>query len=498
MVYQIIGKELETKCGTLVRRYIENGKLYKSVSFYNSTNKIAKQKGLLERIVTYNSDRFPVEFTDTFERKTNLPAKERPIKNTKRLNLPDGKVRDTKETPSGTRYYRYIKNGLLYKHFWFVESTNKIAKQQGLQWRDVKYNTDRKPIECTDTFKRTTVLPPRKAKLQKNHISAPASSGANIQSDNSYFGTLGADSKESVLETYRKTDRRSVLYQDYDYFIYKVKANLKRFINILPKELYEGILNRYGTEEKSIRKIIQDIGFDIDKVSILPSQESLKTKYKIFINNTEKKEQEFAQIRLVNNSEKHSVAYTNAWTNSKLRVDMGHECSKHKSGNTWSILKEVWLKILNPEESKYKTENLIDSYLVQMYKNRYQTGILSYNGEDPLAKIAEDKEMSKKKVLALKLMYRGVRNLETLDKKVLKNPAYQEFKKSANTNSMAKTIENFEEHYKNAFLEYFWTDARKLRFSEVLRNEYEEFNEKINLSNDIYEALIKKEFMNLN
>ena len=455
MVYQIIGKDIETKCGTLVRRYLENGKLYKSVSFYNSTNKIAKQKGLLERIVTYN-----------------------------------GKVRDTKETPSGTRYYRYIKNGLLYKHFWFVESTNKIAKQQGLQWRDVKYNTDRKPIEVTDTFKRTTVLPPRKAKPQ-NHISAPASSGANIQSDNSYFGTLGADSKESVLETYRKTDRRSVLYQDYDYFIYKVKANLKRFINILPKKLYEGILNRYGTEEKSIRKIIQDIGFDIDKVSILPSQASLKTKYKIFINNTEKKEQEFAQIRLVNNSEKLSVAYTNAWTNSRLRCDMGR-------GNTWSILKEVWLKLLNPDESKYKTENLIDSYFVQMYKNRYQTGILSYNGENPLAKIAEDKEMSKKKVLALKMMYRGVRNLKTLDKKVLKNPAYQEFKKSANTNSMAKTIENFEEHYKNAFLKYFWTDARKLRFSEALRNEYEEFNEKINLSNDIYEALIKKEFMNLN
>ena len=123
--------------------------------------------------------------------------------------------------------------------------------------------------------------------------------------------------------------------------------------------------------------------------------------YKHFISNIEKKEQEFAQIRLANKSERLSVVYTNAWTHSNLRVDMGYETTK-SNGNTWSILREVWSKILNPEESKYKTENLIDSYLVRMYTSRYQTGIMSFNGENPLLKIAENKEMNKKKVIALK------------------------------------------------------------------------------------------------
>lgn len=314
----------------------------------------------------------------------------------------------------------------------------------------------------------------------------------NISAEVNYFGNLGADSKDSFYEAYRKTVRHSVLYQDYDLFIDKVRTNIEKFKILLPDKLYEDILNKYGTEEMSIRIIIKDNDFDIDKVPVMSHQASLKTKYKYFITNTEKKEQQFASIRLANKSEKLSVVYTNAWTNSNLRFDMGIRLIK-KNGNPWSILKEVWAKILNPEESEYKTEKLIDSFLLHMYKNRYQTRVFSYNGENPLAKIAEDEEMTHKKVLALKIMYRGVKSLgDEENRKIAKRADFQEFKKSANTKAMAETIEKFEEHYKNAFLKYFWTDERKLRFSEVLKNEIEKLGEKLEVSNDVYEALIKE------
>jgi len=241
----------------------------------------------------------------------------------------------------------------------------------------------------------------------------------------------------------------------------------------------------------SIRKIIQDNNFDVAKIELKRYQKSLRRGFTKLINHTEKKEQDFAQIRLADKSQKLSVVYTNAWTNSRLRCDMASETHKTRN-NPWSILREVWLKLINPEESEYKTEDLIDAYLIRMYQNRYQTRVLSYNGENPLKKLAEDKEMNNKKVIALKIMYSGVKNLNKKEnKKILQSPSYQEFKKSADLSAMTKTIEEFEEHYKNAFLKYFWTDERKFRFSEVLNTEIKEFGEKIELSNDIYDALLK-------
>ncbi len=461
MTHITIGKPVLTQCGTWIEKYLENGILYKSIKFYQSTNKIAKQQGLKERIVKYH-------------KKTN-----------------------TRETSCGTKYYKEIENGRLSKHVGFENSTNKIAKKQGLKYTDTKFGLDLRPIEITKCYIKKVTLSLKEHKKQDN-IASVGKTGTKTEasSEGIYFGSLGADSKESFCEAYRKTDRHSVLYQDYDLFISNVKSRLEKYVDFLPKELYQDIMNRYGYGEMSILKIFKDNSFDIDKMQIKSYQKALKIGFKNLIKNTKRKEQEFAKIRLADKSEKLSVVYTNAWTHSKLRVDMGCETTK-SNGNTWSILREVWLKLINPEDSEYKTEKLIDAYLVRMYSNRYQTKIMSYNGENPLSEIAEDKEMTKKKVFALKIMYSGAKNLEKSEyKKILNSSDYQKFKKSVNTKAMSKTIENFEEHYKNAFLKYFWTDERKFRFSEVLKSEIEEFGEKIELSNDIYESLLKHSLEN--
>lgn len=491
MAHIIIGRPLRTQCGTWVEKYIENGILYKSIKFYQSTNKVAKQQGLKERVVKYQ-DKKPVEFTDTFERKIFFQRSEpEQIKYPAMLKIKYKKT-NTKKTSCGTKFCKEIENGRLRKHVWFEDSTNRVAKEQGLMYTNTNFGLDLRPIEITKRFKKKTTLSLKEPKKQNNIVSTD-NTGIKTEavSEENYFGSLGADGKESFCEAYRKTDRRSVLYQDYDLFVCKVKSRLEKYEDFLPKELYQDIMNRYGYEEMSILKIMQDNSFDIDKMQIKPYQKALKTGFKNLITNTEKKEQEFSKIRLANKSEKLSVVYTNAWTHSKLRVDMGYETTK-SNGNPWSILREVWLKLLNPNESEYKTEKLIDAYLIRMYSNRCQTGIMSYKGDNPLSKLSEDKEMNKKKVFALKIMYSGVKNLEKPEyKKILNRQDYQEFKKSADTEAMSNTIENFEEHYKNAFLKYFWTEERKFRFSEVLNSEINDFGEKIELSNDIYEALLK-------
>ena len=93
-------------------------------------------------------------------------------------------------------------------------------------------------------------------------------------------------------------------------------------------------------------------------------------------------------------------------------------------------------------------------------------------------------------------MYSGVKNIEKEDEKIIKSLGYQEFKKSADIEAMAKTIENFENHYKDAFLKYFWTEERKYRFKEILGNEIKKFGDKLEISNDIYETLIKEALIN--
>ncbi len=371
-----VGEPLITKTGTVVSRYIENGRFYKSVDFSKSINKIAKQKGLLKTVTLYGDGNCPVQIFDTFEHK---------IKNT--------------ET-----------------------NQSKIAEPQ--------------------------------------------------------------DDK-SVLDSYRNTNRNSILYKNYDAFTDKLKRDLRKYKDLIPTYLYDDIINRYGTEEKSIMKILQDNNIELDKIP-LKDKKNKVCYFRKFIKSIEKTEKKFSEIRLADSDTRVSVVYTNAWSSSRLRSDLGQETCK-TYGNPWSIFKEVWQKTLYPDNSIHATQNLADAFLIQMYNN----GKRNYNGTNPLQKLEQEPELTKSKIGLLKRIYRGARDLWK-EKSTLTNPFFLEFKATVDIEAMSKTIEDIEAHYKNAFLKYFWTDRRKLRFSEALQREYKNFDEKVELSNDIYEAIINE------
>ncbi len=69
-----VGEPLVTRTGTVISKYIENGRFYKMIDFEKSTNRVAKEKGLIKTVVKYGEGNKPTEFTDTFVRTTKLPV----------------------------------------------------------------------------------------------------------------------------------------------------------------------------------------------------------------------------------------------------------------------------------------------------------------------------------------------------------------------------------------------------------------------------------------
>ena len=73
---------------------------------------------------------------------------------------------------------------------------------------------------------------------------------------------------------------------------------------------------------------------------------------------------------------------------------------------------------------------------------------------------------------------------------ILNNSVFRKFKESADLEAMAKTIEDMEEHYKNAFFKYFWNDFRREKFSKILKEEFARFNKHVELTDKVYEIAI--------
>ena len=86
--------------------------------------------------------------------------------------------------------------------------------------------------------------------------------------------------------------------------------------------------------------------------------------------------------------------------------------------------------------------------------------------------------------MLLKRLYKSSKDLD-MDKNLLKTERFQEFKSQFNIEEMKKTIESLEEHYKNAFFKRFWTDERKNRFANALRENSELASQNIEISDKI-------------
>ncbi len=196
-----------------------------------------------------------------------------------------------------------------------------------------------------------------------------------------------------------------------------------------------------------------------------------------FIKSAENTAQQFKNLKNLETSDIKSALFTQTWKSSKLRADLNKLTS---FGKDWSIVKTVWQKTMFPETTFYPTDKLIDTYLVTLFKS----GSRNIDKANPLAKYLESPRMDKTKIQLLKRLYKGSRQLD-MENNTINSKAYKEFKAQFDLKGMKEIIENIEEHYKNSFFKYFWTDERIARFKTALNQNTELANKNIEISDTI-------------
>ena len=196
-----------------------------------------------------------------------------------------------------------------------------------------------------------------------------------------------------------------------------------------------------------------------------------------FLKRSEASAQEFASLASMDSHQISSAIMTETWRTSGLRRDLGNATAY---GKDWSIVKAVWQKTMFPETTYYPTDKLVDLYLSEAFR----AGKRVATTDNPFMNYMEDSGMSKAKIRLLKRLY-GLSRKEGLDEKLIKSPAYQEFKKQFDVEAMGKTLESIEEHYKNVFFKMFWDDSRKARFAQALNENKEIAGRNIEISDNI-------------
>ena len=248
-----IGEPVITKTGTIVQRFIKDGRLYKSIDFSNSVNKIAQQKGLIKTIVEYGEGNKPERIKDTFERVVSISAAKSPKVQT-------------------------------------IENAEEIATET----TEAKYTAEPKAI-----IDKTT-------------------------SDEE----IAELSNKSILYPFKKVSKNTELYREYYKFIDSVKDKLDRYASHLPAALCADIINKYGIEEKSIKKILQDNNVISENIHAQYSTKDVKA----FIRWVETKEKYFENVDITDINMRNSAVYTNAWARSHLKFQLTEECR-----GTWQI-----------------------------------------------------------------------------------------------------------------------------------------------------------------
>jgi len=214
--------------------------------------------------------------------------------------------------------------------------------------------------------------------------------------------------------------------------------------------------------------------------------EGLDKDFRTFIKSSENSANEFKDISKLESNEIKSAIMTKTWKTSRLRADLGNETAYNKD---YSIVKAVWHKSMFPDQTYYPTDKLIDSYLMFLYKG----GLREVKNTNPLLKYTGSQEMNQAKIRFLKSLYKMSKQLEA-DSRTLKSEAFKQFKEKFDIDGMSKTIEQLEEHYKNAFFKRFWTDSRKERFANALNQNREIASQNIEISDKILTDAISHVF----
>ena len=199
----------------------------------------------------------------------------------------------------------------------------------------------------------------------------------------------------------------------------------------------------------------------------------------------EKEAGEYKAISQLTSGEVSSAIMKRAWSTSALRKDMADVT---RFGKGWTNVKSILNKRKGIENDLSSSDKMITRYLL----NRFKTRNLSVEEKNPFLKFENpDVNKTDKVKRFVNGMYHA--NEQTMsDRMILKSKEFQEFKSKFDTEGMKESIQKIEDQYINIFFKYFWTDIRKERFANALKEANGVARENIKINDELLMQALKE------
>ena len=195
-----------------------------------------------------------------------------------------------------------------------------------------------------------------------------------------------------------------------------------------------------------------------------------------FLTNAEQEATEFLKLGNLSKEEISSAVMARTWTKSELRRDFGNAC---KYGSGWSNIRYILQKEKYPDSHAYPTEQIIDAYLVELFKLHKVPNAKNPFEAFELADVNVDKL---KKFVNMRYVFAKHKDE---NRELLSSNAFKTYKKQFDVDAMKKSWENIEQHYKKAFFKSFWRPERVERFTKALNESYEIASKNIEISDEL-------------
>lgn len=264
--------------------------------------------------------------------------------------------------------------------------------------------------------------------------------------------------------------RERLLKEDFDSVVINVLK--KGHIDLRPKgDMYVELENSKSTTYTSMYNAGFHIGMPSqDLLNLLDKGDALTSKYS---NVPKPDDKEMKRI-----ANKQAVRTSNIWSD---YVEM--------TRTTWLPIRLIKNKRIKPKQSAYKTTNMVNAYLYNLYKSDknadYPANPLEqYNDENGL-----NREMRSIVNSAYWTRYKK-------EDEFINDPEFIDFQAKFDKKAIGESFEHLENNYTKAFFSKYWTPERVADLKQGMQNAYDMIYEKIALCEQINPKTVTNDDVN--
>ncbi|MBR3890094.1 hypothetical protein IKJ53_06220 [bacterium] len=209
-------------------------------------------------------------------------------------------------------------------------------------------------------------------------------------------------------------------------------------------------------------------------LNFLDKSEKIDAKYRTL---PDLKDEEIDEL-----AKKHATRISGVWSDFTNRAK-----------GKWLPIKFIENKKRYPDTTKYTTEKVVDSFLMNLYeadKNKEYSA-------NPLEKFDDKNYLMYPMMNVINGAYRNIYNLSNTDfYKKSKDAEFIAFKEKFDTKAIAKSFEHIEKKYTNSFYRQYWTEKRSNKVKDALTTSYDLIYEKLIHKDDVSKKSVKEKVKN--